>query len=207
MIRSAFDAGASAVKLQKRSHRSLFTQAYLERAYDSEDSFGGTYGQHREFLGFNRDQCPKLQKYSSQVGIIFFATAFDFESADFLEDLGVRAFKVASGDLKNIPLIRYLASFGKPLFVSTGGGTLEDVDRVVSELDSTNSPFCILQCTAWYSPTWDELNLRVISNFRDRYSNPVVGFSSHDNGITMSVAGLCTWCKSDRKTFHVEPNA
>jgi len=116
MIQSAFNAGASAAKLQKRTNRSLFTRAYYDRAYNSENSFGETYGQHREFLEFNRDQYLELQEYSSQLGIIFFATAFDFESADFLQDLNVPAFKVASGDLKNIPLIRYLASFGKPLF-------------------------------------------------------------------------------------------
>ncbi|MFA5775155.1 MAG: N-acetylneuraminate synthase family protein [Ilumatobacteraceae bacterium] len=201
MIQSAFNAGASAAKLQKRSNKSLFTQAYYDRPYNSENSFGDTYGQHREFLEFNRDQYLELQEYSEQLGIIFFATAFDFESADFLEDLGVPAFKVASGDLKNIPLIKYLASFGKPLFVSTGGGTIEDVDRVVEELDSTKAPFCIMQCTMGYPPAWDELNLSVISKFRDRYPNPVIGFSSHDNGIAMPVAAYALGARVVEKHF------
>ena len=137
MIKAAFDAGATAVKLQKRSNKNLFTKQYFDRPYNSENSFGATYGEHRENLEFDRDQYLELQAFSAQLGVIFFATAFDFESADFLEDLDMPAYKVASGDLKNIPLISYLATFGKPLFLSTGGGTIEDVDRVVATLDAT----------------------------------------------------------------------
>ena len=201
MIRSAVLAGASAVKLQKRSNRSLFTRDYFERPYNSENSFGDTYGEHREFLEFDRQQYIELQNFSSELGIIFFATAFDFESADFLEDLNVPAFKIASGDLKNIPLIKYLASFGKPLFISTGGGVLEDVDRVVDELEGSKAPICIMQCTAGYPPTWNELNLRVISSFRDRYLNTVIGFSSHDNGIAMPVAAYALGARVIEKHF------
>ena len=107
LIKAAVDAGASAVKLQKRSNKSLFTKEYFDRPYNSENSFGDTYGEHRENLEFGKDQYLELQAFSAQLGIIFFATAFDFESADFLEDLKVPAYKVASGDLKNIPLIKY----------------------------------------------------------------------------------------------------
>lgn len=201
MIRAAAAAGASAVKLQKRSNRSLFTKDYFERSYNSENSFGDTYGEHREFLEFDRQQYIELQNYSSELGIIFFATAFDFESADFLEDLNVPAFKIASGDLKNIPLIRYLASFGKPLFISTGGGSQEDIDRVVTELKPMNVPYCILQCTAGYPPSWDELNLRVISTLCQKYPEQVIGFSSHDNGIAMSVAAYALGARVIEKHF------
>jgi len=201
MIRAAVAAGASAVKLQKRSNRSLFTKDYFERPYNSENSFGDTYGEHREFLEFDRQQYIELQNYSSELGIIFFATAFDFESADFLENLNVPAFKIASGDLKNIPLIRYLASFGKPLFISTGGGVLEDVHRVVAELEGSKAPICIMQCTAGYPPSWNELNLQVISSFRDRYLNTVIGFSSHDNGIAMPVAAYALGARVIEKHF------
>ena len=201
MIQSAMAAGASAVKLQKRSNGSLFTKDYFERPYNSENSFGDTYGAHREFLEFDRQQYIELQNFSSELGIIFFATAFDFESADFLQDLNVPAFKIASGDLKNIPLIRYLATFGKPLFISTGGGVLEDVDRVVAELEGSKAPICIMQCTAGYPPTWNELNLQVISSFRTRYPNTVIGFSSHDNGIAMPVAAYALGARVVEKHF------
>ncbi len=201
MIKAAANAGASAVKLQKRNNSSLFTKDYYNQIYNSENSFGSTYGEHRENLEFNRDQYVELQKFSSDLGVIFFATAFDFESADFLAELNVPAFKLASGDLKNIPLIRYVAALGKPVVLSTGGGTLEDVDRAVAELDNSGASYCIMQCTAGYPPAWDELNLRVISEFRNRYQNPVIGFSSHDNGIAMASAAYALGARMIEKHF------
>ena len=201
MIKAAVDAGASAVKLQKRDNRSLYTSAYYDRPYNSENSFGDTYGEHREFLEFNHDQYKELQDYSNELGTIFFATAFDFKSADFLKNLNVPAFKVASGDLKNLPLINYLADFGKPLIISTGGGTQEDIDRVVESLESKNAQYSILQCTAGYPPAWNELNLGVITTLRNKYPNPVIGFSSHDNGIAMSVAAYALGARIVEKHF------
>jgi N-acetylneuraminate synthase/sialic acid synthase len=201
MIKAAVDAGASAVKLQKRDNRSLFTAAYYDRPYNSENSFGNTYGEHREFLEFNHDQYKELQNYSNELGTIFFATAFDFKSADFLQNLNVPAFKIASGDLKNLPLINYLSDFGKPLIISTGGGYQEDIDRVVESLENKKAPYSILQCTAGYPPAWNELNLGVISTLRSKFSNPVIGFSSHDNGIAMSVAAYALGARIVEKHF------
>ena len=201
MIEVAADCGVSAVKLQKRSNKTLFTRSYYDRAYESENSFGKTYGEHREFLEFDLGQYRELQAFSSKLGLVFFATAFDFESADFLQSIDVPAYKLASGDLKNIPLMKYLAKFGKPLILSTGGGTTEDVDRAVKVLSDTNTPFSILQCTAGYPPEWNEVNLRVISDFRERYASPVIGFSSHDNGIAMSVAAYALGARVIEKHF------
>ena len=206
MIKAAADAGASAVKLQKRDNKSLFTKFFYDRPYNSENSFGDTYGEHREFLEFDLDQYKELQTFSTNLGVVFFATAFDFKSADFLMDIDVPAFKVASGDLRNIPLIKHLAQFGKPLFISTGGGSQEDIDRVVSELKPMNVPYCILQCTAGYPPSWDELNLRVISTLREKYPEQVIGFSSHDNGIAMSVAAYALGARVIEKHFTLDRN-
>jgi N-acetylneuraminate synthase/sialic acid synthase len=187
--------------LQKRDNRSLFTSAYYDRPYNSENSFGNTYGEHREFLEFNFDQYKELQNYSNELGTIFFATAFDFKSADFLQNLDVPAFKIASGDLKNLPLINYLADFGKPLIISTGGGYQEDIDRVVESLENKKAPYSILQCTAGYPPAWSELNLGVISTLRSKFPHPVIGFSSHDNGIAMSVAAYALGARIIEKHF------
>jgi len=201
MIKAAVDSGATAVKLQKRSNKSLFTKRYFDRPYDSENSFGSTYGEHRENLEFNEDQYRALQVFSADLGVILFATAFDFESADFLEALNVPAFKLASGDLKNTPLIKYLATFRKPIFLSTGGGTLDDVDRAIDLLETMDTPYCLMQCTAGYPPSWNELNLNVISEFRVRYSSAVIGFSSHDNGIAMAVAAYALGSRVIEKHF------
>ena len=201
MIRVAHGCGVQAVKLQKRDNRALFTQAFYDQPYNSENAFGATYGEHREFLEFGRDEYLELQELSAELGVLFFATAFDVPSADFLADLDVPAFKIASGDLTNIPLLRHVASIGKPMFVSTGGGLMVDVERAHAEITAINPNLCLLQCTAGYPPAWEELNLGVISTFRERFPDTVIGFSSHDNGIAMAVAGYTLGARVVEKHF------
>src|SRR6266700_6230648 len=134
LIHSAHEWGANAVKLQKRSNRTLYTREFYEQPYDNEFSFGETYGEHREALELGADEYRELQAYARELGITFFATAWDFESADLLAELDVPAFKFASGDLKNTPLQRYVAQFGKPMLLSTGGGTMEDIERAADAI-------------------------------------------------------------------------
>lgn len=204
MITSAAECGANAVKLQKRNNSKLFTKSYYNRQYSSENSFGKTYGEHREALEFGKSEYVSLAEHSKSVGVDFFATAFDFDSADFLSELDVPAFKIASGDLKNIPLITHVASFGKPLFVSTGGADITAVDAAVDTLKKSGTPYCIMQCTAGYPAEWDELNLNVISTFKERYSDDVIGFSSHDNGIAMAVAAYVLGARVIEKHFTLD---
>jgi len=183
LIAAAAFCEVDAVKFQKRDNRSLFTPAFYASAYTSEHAFGATYGEHREALELNREQYLELQGVASSLGLIFFATPFDIPSARFLADINVPCYKVASGDLRNIPLIRHLDSYGKPLIVSTGGGTLQDVDRVVR---TVKSPLAILQCTAAYPVNVSEMNLRVIETYRAQYPQHVIGLSDHQNGIAMA---------------------
>ena len=184
----AKQCGVDAVKLQKRDNRSLYTKDFYNRPYDNEASYGATYGEHREALEFGRDEFAELKAYASELGVAFFATAFDFKSADFLADLDVPAYKIASGDLTNTPLLRYVGEIGKPVIFSTGGGTMDDVRRAYETLLDVNDQLVVLQCTAGYPAEWDELDLRVISTYRDELPGAIVGFSSHDNGIAMPVA-------------------
>jgi sialic acid synthase len=188
MFEAAKDCGAHAVKLQKRDNRALYTKAAFDRPYDHENSFGATYGEHREFLEFGRDEYQELQRYAREVGITFFATAFDFPSADFLEELDMPFYKVASGDLKSIPLLKHIASFQKPMILSTGAATLEDVQRAYDALMPINPRLSFLQCTASYPANHTELDLRVITTYREQFPQVVVGLSSHYSGIAMATA-------------------
>jgi N-acetylneuraminate synthase/sialic acid synthase len=201
MIDAAHASGAHAAKLQKRDNRSLFTQAYYDRPYNSENSFGDTYGAHRDALEFGRDEYLELKKHAEGLGILFFATAFDIPSADFLADLDMPAYKIASGDLTNTSLLRYVADIGKPMVVSTGGGRMADVERAVETVTAVNTQLALLQCTAGYPPEWEELNLSVITTFRERFPDVVVGLSSHDNGIAMSVASYMLGARVIEKHF------
>lgn len=188
MFEKAKEAGASAVKLQKRDNRGLYSKAAYERPYDNENSFGATYGEHREALEFGREQYVELLAYAKQLGLTMFATAFDFASADFLAALDMPAYKIASGDLRNTPLLRHVAKIGKPVIISTGGALMEDVQRAYDTLRPLNDQIGILQCTASYPAAFEELDLGVISTFRKQFSDAVVGLSAHDNGIAMSLA-------------------
>jgi N-acetylneuraminate synthase/sialic acid synthase len=204
LIRSAGEAGVSAVKFQKRDNKSLFTPDFYDRPYNSENSFGATYGEHRENLEFNREQYVDLKNYAESLGLVFFATAFDFRSADLLAGLEMPAFKVASGDLTNIPLIKHLSKFGKPLLISTGGGHIADLHRVKQELDGTGTPYSFLQCTAGYPPAWNEINLKVIQTYRELFPEIVIGFSSHDNGIAMAAAAYALGARIIEKHFTLD---
>jgi sialic acid synthase len=189
LFAEAARCGANAVKLQKRDNKALYTHDFFNRPYDNENSYGPTYGLHREALEFDKAQYEELKAYAAELDVTFFSTAFDFSSAEFLADLGMPAYKMASGDLTNTPLLKFVAEIGKPMIVSTGGGTMEDVQRAYDTVMEINPQVALLQCTAGYPvENWEELDLRVISTYRDYFPEAVIGYSGHDNGIAMPVA-------------------
>ncbi len=201
MFRAAKECGCTAVKLQKRDNRALYTADMYNEPYNSENAYAPTYGEHREYLEFNRDQYAELMAYAQEIGILFFSTAFDVPSADLLESLDVPCYKIASGDLKTIPLIKHVARFGKPMFISTGGATMDDVRRMVDAVAPINTQLCIMQCTSGYPPAFEELNIRVIETFRREFPDFVIGFSSHDNGIAMPLIGYMLGARAVEKHF------
>jgi len=177
-------AGVDACKLQKRSNATLYTAEAYDAPYAHEHSFGPTYGAHREALELTLAGYQACQDEANAMGIALFATAFDEAAADFLMRLEVPAIKIASGDLTNTPLIRYCARFGVPLIVSTGGGTIDDIDRAMEACGSC--PRAILHCTASYPLAPVDANLAVIPALRARYPETVIGWSSHSPGLTLS---------------------
>ncbi len=203
----AKQAGVDAVKLQKRDNRRLFTRALYDSAYDNENSFGPTYGAHREALELDRGAFVELQACARELGLVFFATAFDEPSADLLAELDVPAYKIASGDLRNTPLLRRVAAIGKPLIVSTGGATIEDVDRAVETVTAINPQLCLLQCTASYPASVEELELGVIATYRERYPELVVGLSDHQDGIAMAPVAYMLGARVIEKHFTVSHTA
>ena len=201
MIQAAARAGANAVKFQKRDNQALFTPEAYNAPYESENAFGATYGEHREALEFGKDEYVELMKEAKAEGVEFFATPWDFPSVDFLEDLNVPAYKVASCDLTNTPLLRYIAQTGRPTIISTGGGTLEAVDRAAEIVSGEGTSLAIMQCTSGYPPEFSELNLNVISTFRDRYPDATIGYSGHDSGIAMGLVAYVLGARIIEKHF------
>jgi N-acetylneuraminate synthase/sialic acid synthase len=204
LIHAAKECGVDAVKLQKRDNRRLYTRALYEAPYDNEHSFGRTYGEHREALELSPAEWLELREFCREEGVTLFGTVFDEGSADFLAELGAPAFKIASADLVNTPLLRHVAAFGKPIFLSTGGGTLEDVERAVETILPLNPQLCLLQCTASYPCAVEELNLRVIETYRERFPGVVVGLSDHQSGIAMALVGFMLGARVIEKHFTLD---
>lgn len=188
LFKAAAECGVDAVKLQKRDNKTLFTKAAYNKPYENENSFGATYGEHREALEFGKAEYVELQNYAKDLGVIMFSTAFDIPSADFLADLNMPLYKIASGDLKNTPLLKHVASIGKPMIISTGGANMEDVQRAYDAIMPINNQLAILQCTSSYPAEHHDLNLRVIETFRRQFPDTVIGLSDHENGIAMATA-------------------
>ena len=201
LFQAAAECGVAAGKLQKRDNRTLYTREMFDKPYDNENSFGATYGEHREALEFGKQEYEELQAESARLGIGFFSTAFDIRSADFLAELNTPAYKIASGDLKNIPLLKHVAKIGKPMIVSTGGGTMDDVQRAYDTVVPINPRLCLMQCTCGYPAEFAELDLRVIATYREKFPEIVIGYSGHDNGIAMPVAAYMLGARIIEKHF------
>jgi N-acetylneuraminate synthase/sialic acid synthase len=201
LIHAAAMAGASAAKFQKRDNQTLFAPQLYNQVYNSENSFGETYGQHREALEFGSEEYKVCIAEARKVGITFFATAFDFKSADFLNALEMPAYKIASGDLQNLPLLKYVARFNKPMIISTGGATFQMIRSAVDTIRTVHNQVAILQCTASYPAKYEHLNLKVISKLRDMYPENVIGYSGHDNGIAMAVVAYTLGARIIEKHF------
>ena len=203
IFKKAKEAGASAVKLQKRDNKILFTKEMYNSYYDSKNAYGDTYGKHRDALEFGMEEYIELQQYAKKLGLIFFATPFDLPSVDFLEKLNVPMYKIASGDLKSTPLLNHVAKTGKPVLVSTGGGEMDDVQRAYDLITAENPNIAILQCTAAYPCEPEEMNLKVITTFRENFPDKVIGLSDHQSGISMALVAFTLGARIVEKHFTI----
>lgn len=179
--------GASAVKFQKRDIQSELTKEAFDRIYDSPNSFGKTYGEHRIFLELSESEHKELKEYCDLIGMTYFCTPCDVKSVELLERIGCPFYKVASRDLTNIPLLEKLGSVGKPVIISTGMASVEDIDIAIDVLNLTNDKLIITQCTSQYPCDVRNVNLRVMATLRKSYKVNV-GLSDHTSGIIVSSA-------------------
>lgn len=201
LFRAAKECGVDAVKLQKRHNRSLYTRRYFNTPYNSESAFAPTYGLHRQALEFGKREYYNLKKYAKKLGLIFFATPFDFKSVDFLEEFDMPCYKIASADLTNIPLLRYVAKTKKPIIISTGAALIKDVVLTYKTIKPINKKIAILQCTATYPTDPAYMNLRVIETYRRKFPKTVIGLSDHYNGIALDVAAYLLGARIIEKHF------
>jgi sialic acid synthase SpsE/spore coat polysaccharide biosynthesis protein SpsF (cytidylyltransferase family) len=187
LIKIAKESGANAVKFQKRDIKTELSRDAYNAKYDNINSFGITYGEHREYLELNEDQHSDLQNFATKQGITYFCTPCDIPSVEMLERLNVPFYKVASRDLTNIPLLIAMGRLGKPVIISTGMASYVEIDDAIKALDLPSNKIIIMQCTSEYPCKVENVNLKVIKSLKEKYG-VVVGFSDHTSGIIISAA-------------------
>lgn len=201
LIRTAKICGADAVKSQKRDIQTLLTPEAYARPYSSPHSFGKTYGEHREALELSPETYADLFAYAAEVGIDFFSSPWDLPSARLLMDLGCPLFKIPSASLTNRAMLAEIASFSRPVVLSTGMSTLEEIDAAVEQLSACE--LYILQCTSAYPATFDTINLRAMQTLAERYGRPV-GLSGHHKGIAVDAAAVALGARVIERHFTLD---
>jgi sialic acid synthase SpsE len=189
LIDVAVSAGADAVKFQKRTVDKLAVQSVLDAADDRFPDFGKTYREIREHIEFDLDAYRELKAYAEERGIEFLCTAFDEDAVDFLETLGIQKYKLASHSLTNLPLLRYLADIGKPVFLSTGMAALDEIDQAVDVFKERGTPLVLFHCISAYPTPIEESNLAMIDVLKERYGLRV-GYSGHEIGYQPTLAAV-----------------
>ena len=174
--------GADAVKFQTRNNRWLFSQDAYEAPYMSENAFAETYGAHRELLELKPEWLPILKDDCVKYGVKFMSTPFDEPSLELLNQVGVDILKVASFDLGNLPFIHRIASLGKPVVMSVGGGKIDQIRSSVDVLLSHHDEVAILHCVSEYPCEYNRLGLDNIEVLIKEFPQCTIGSSDHFNG-------------------------
>jgi N-acetylneuraminate synthase len=186
LIDNAKAAGFDAVKFQKRTLEVVYSQEEL--ATPRESVFGKTNGDLKKGLEFSEDQYQEIDAHCRQVGIQWFASPWDEASVDFLENFQVVAHKIASASLTDRGLLERLATTGKPLFLSTGMSSIDQIEKAVSLLDNEN--LVLLHTVSTYPAVDSDLNLSAIETLRRRFPHIPIGYSGHEVGVLPSLIAV-----------------
>jgi sialic acid synthase SpsE len=173
LVDAAAAAGADAIKFQTHFPEHEMLRGGATAAYVGESLF--------DLLtrtALSRDAHFELRNRARDKGIIFLSTPFSREAADFLETVGVPAFKTGSGELTHVPLQQHIARKGRPMIVSTGMSTPEEIERTVQTIRAEGAPFALMHCTSTYPTPYEHVQLGCIAGLKERYGVPV-GFSDH----------------------------
>ncbi len=202
MIDKAIDIGVDAVKFQMRHIEEVYRSKSLSRqgddlgteyVLDLLDKFELNQAEHRE-----------LSKYCKERDILYMCTPWDLKSIDVLESFNVKAYKVASADLTNIPLINKLCETKKPLILSTGMSSVEEIKFTTDFLNKKNASFALLHCNSTYPAPIQDINLNWINSLREIHS--IVGYSGHERGINVSLAAVSLGAQIIERHFTLDRN-
>ena len=185
MIDIAVSAGCSAVKFQKRTVDIVYSQEEL--SMPRPNPFGETNGDLKRGLELKFEDYEEINDYCLKKGIMWFASCWDKNSVDFIEYFNPPCYKIASATLTDDELLRYTASKGRPVLVSTGMSTVHEIEHAIKIMDTEN--IVLYHCTSTYPTDAQESNLLAIRDFMARFDYPI-GYSGHERGVTPSVLAV-----------------
>ena len=185
LIDKAVEHNFQAVKFQKRTVEIVFTEEELARP--RENPFGETNGDLKRGLEFEAEDYKEIDAYCKEKGIQWFVSPWDEGAVDVIEQFDPVCYKIASASLTDTNLLKHIAKTGRPIILSTGMSTIEEIDAAVETLKGT--PLLLLHTTSTYPSKHEELNLATIATLRERYCIPV-GYSGHEPDVTPSVMAV-----------------
>jgi len=185
LIDVAKQAGADAVKFQKRTIDLVYSKELLDSPRDSP--WGTTQREQKHGLEFSQDEYDEIASYCLGLDLQWFASAWDIDSQNFLAEYDLKYNKIASAMLVCEPLLKMIAHEGKHTFISTGMSTYDDIERAVQIFSAEQCPFELMHCVSTYPMNDQDANLQVINTLRERYDCDV-GYSGHEVGLAISYA-------------------
>lgn len=207
-IKAIKESGADAIKMQTYSPDTLTIDCNNEYFKIKQDTLwdGSTFYDLYKDAYMPWEWQPKLKKIAEKLGLIVFSSPFDKTSVDFLENMDMPSYKIASFEITDIPLIEYVASTGKPVIISTGIAELCDIELAVNTCKKEgNDQIALLKCTSSYPAPLEEINLNTIPNLKETF-NTVVGLSDHTLGNSVPIASVALGAKIIEKHFILDRN-
>ncbi|UCN00490.1 pseudaminic acid synthase [Sulfurimonas sp. SWIR-19] len=200
IVIAAKKAGADAVKIQTYSADSI-TLDCKTSAFEAKGAWEGVYlyDLYKE-AAMPWKWTSELQKLAKEIGITLFSSPFDFEAVEFLETLNMPAYKIASPEIVDLPLVRRIAQTNKPVILSTGNATISQINDAVAVLTKEKSEFAILKCTSEYPADPKDINLKSIPFLKELFKCPV-GLSDHTLGTAIPIASVALGCDIIEKHF------
>lgn len=179
-----------AVKLTKRDLEQELSASQMNREYNSPNSFGKTYGEHRAFLELSNEEHHEVYKYTKEKGLDFVETLCAIGCLDMLKLFTPDRLKVASRDLTNLPLLDALAETKIPIIISTGMAGKPELDKALDTITKHHSNISILHCVSEYPTRYENVNLNTINYLKKEYPNYTIGYSDHTIGIATPIAAV-----------------
>ena len=185
LVDLAITSGCNAVKFQKRTIEVVYPPEELARPRESP--FGTTNGELKYGLEFGQEEYEEIDRYCREKKIVWFASCWDEQAVDFIDQFDVPCYKIASASLTDDKLLQHTRATGKTILLSTGMSTLEQIDHAVDVLGKND--LLIMHSCSTYPAYYEELNLRVIPMLEQRYAVPI-GYSGHETGLPSTVAAV-----------------